>query len=492
MNDKNSMTEYLKWRGDLTFEQDPFNIVDNLILAQMAYIDYDGIVPETRENPVSISEVCRRYWEVHTEEEIRKRESFVKLSPFLLKPVAESRRFEKMRLSGYVNYLSKSSEAQMSAVQFELEDGTVYVAFRGTDETLIGWKEDFNLSYMSRTEGQKLAVEYMKRHFGDTDLRLRVGGHSKDGNFAVFASSFSGPEVSAQIQKVYSNDGPGFREEITSKPEYRQIMNRTINIIPQDSIIGRLLNAGRNAIVVRSNRKGIMQHDALSWEIMGNRFINTERSSDSIYLEKVLSGWLENVDDEARQIFVDQIFGILQTIGADTVKDMKEISIRDLTDAVQMVRGLSKDQQTEMSDVLKKLVASGGKAFYEEMEQREGIIPDIFKKLTDLREKVSEARMTAESVKLGVQAAAGILPEKKSSDIGDTLDARMTEAVENAARAAEEADEKDAENTAHKPAEETEDPAEMPSVEQSARKALEEGIEIEGSRADDRDGEDPQ
>ena len=111
MNDKNSMTEYLKWRGDLTFEQDPFNIVDNLILAQMAYIDYDGIVPETRENPVSISEVCRRYWEVHTEEEIRKRESFVKLSPFFFFFVAESRRRVNMCLCGYVDYLSKRSDA---------------------------------------------------------------------------------------------------------------------------------------------------------------------------------------------------------------------------------------------------------------------------------------------------------------------------------------------------------------------------------------------
>ena len=137
MGEKSAMYDYLKWRGDLTFDLDPFNEVDNLILAQMAYIDYDGLVPETRLDAVPITEVCRRYWEIHTEAEIRKRESFVKLSPFLLGPVAKTRRFGKMRLCGYVNYVSKRAEGQMSAIQFELEDGTIYVAYRGTDETIV-------------------------------------------------------------------------------------------------------------------------------------------------------------------------------------------------------------------------------------------------------------------------------------------------------------------------------------------------------------------
>ena len=461
MDVKNNMNEYLKWRGDLTFDKDPFNIVDNLILAQLAYVDYDGIVFETRDYPVPIIDVCRRYWELHTEEEIRKRESFVKLSPFLLRPVAESRRFGKTKLCGYVNFLSKDVEAQMSAVQFELEDGTVYVAFRGTDESLIGWKEDFNLSYMSMTEGQKLAAEYLKKNFSDTALKLRVVGHSKGGNLAVFASSFAGDAIRKQIIKVYCNDSPGFRDEVTTKPEFQQIMDLTTNIIPEDSIIGRLLNAGRNEIVVRSSRKGIMQHDALSWEVLGNRFVNTQRSSDSIYLEKVLSEWLENVNDEARRIFVDQIFGVLQALGADTVKDMKDIGLRDLADAIQMVRGLPKDQQTEMSDVLKKLFASGGRAFYEEMEQKDGIVPDVFKKLVELKAKISEARKTAEYARLGVQAvrAQKALPAEESEG-----KAASSEAAKESV---------------------------LP-VEEHAKKALEEGIVIRDGKTDDTDGEDPQ
>ena len=462
MDDRYNMNEYLKWRGDLTFDKDPFNIVDNLILAQLAYVDYDGIVSETRDYPVPITEVCRRYWELHTEEEIKKRESFVKRAPFLLKPAAESKRFGNTKMCGYVNYLSKSAEAQMSAVQFELEDGTVYVAFRGTDETLIGWKEDFNLSYMSMTEGQKLAAEYMKKNFGNTALKLRVGGHSKGGNFAVFASSFAGAAIQKQILEVYTNDAPGFRDEVTSKPEYKQIMDRTINIIPQDSIIGRLLNPGRNAIVVRSSRKGIMQHDAQSWEIMGNRFIRTQRTNDSIYLEKVLNEWLENVDDEARRFFVDQIFGILQALGADNIKDMKDIGLRDLADAIQMVKGLPKEKQSELSDVLKKLVASSSKTFYEEMEQKDGIVSDVFKKLIELKGKVNEARKTAEYARLGVHAAAKAQKTLSAEEINEAAQPEEKAAVSAA------------------------------TVEEYARRALDKGIEIGDGKADDTVGEDPQ
>ena len=465
MDERNTMYDYLKWRGDLTFDQDPFNEVDNLILAQLAYVDYEEIVPETRENAVPISEVSLKYWEIHTEEEIRKRESFVKLSPFLLKPVAGSRRFEKTRLCGYVNYVSKRAEAQMSATQFELEDGTIYIAFRGTDETIVGWKEDFNLSFMPRTEGQRLAVEYMLNNFSDTSLRLRVGGHSKGGNFAVFASSFSGTEVRDQILKVYSNDAPGFREEIVAKPEYEQVMAMTVNIIPQDSVIGRLLNAGRDAIVVKSSKKGIMQHDALSWEIQGNHFIPASRSSDSLYLERVLSGWLENVDDESRKFFVEQIFGVLQTLGADTMKDVRQITVKELGEAIQVLRGIPKEQQEEMAEVLKKLVASGSRAFYEEMEHKEGLLPDVFKKLSSIKERIGEARLAAEAARVGVQAASvPRLPENPDTE------GRQEQTTASAAG---------------QPASGT-DPLEL------AKSLLDLGISIKGGESDDNDGEDPQ
>ena len=392
MQHGNSIIEYLNWRGDLPFSIEPFNEVDNVILAQLAYVDFDGIVMSAREDKIPVGEVCSRYWEMHTEEEIRNRQSFVRLSPFLLKPVAESRRFEQTKMCGYINYVSKNTEAQMSAIQFELEDGTTYVAFRGTDETLVGWKEDFNLSYMSRTEGQRLAVEYLKEYFGDTNCRLRVGGHSKGGNFAIYASAFSGPKVEAQIEAVYSNDSPGFREEITETPEYKRIVEKTVSIIPRDSLIGKILTSGIHSNVVMSAVNGIKQHDAMTWQVFRNRFVRTERSGDSVFFEKVISGWLDHVDDEARKVFVDQIFNILQSSGANTMKDVREISLRDLSEALQMARSLPKDQQKEISQVLKQLFRSGEKTFYEQIGSKEGRIPEFVRRWAAKRESAVEAK----------------------------------------------------------------------------------------------------
>ena len=395
----NTMYEYLSWRGDLTFSQDPFNEVDNLILAQLAYVDYDDIVKEDRGEKVSIIDVARLYWELHTEHEIRSRGSFVRMSPFLLEPVARSRRFRRMMLTGYVNYVSTSSEAQMSAVQFELEDGTVYVAFRGTDETLIGWKEDFNLSFMPRTEGQRLAVEYMKIYFRDSSLRLRVGGHSKGGNFAVYASAFSGPEVERQIRQIYTNDGPGFREEVTSSEEYKKILPRTVSIIPGDSVIGVLFGTGLEPVVVKSSASGIMQHDALTWQVMGNRFVRTERSDDSRFVEKVVTDWLSKVDNESRKIFVEQIFGVLQSTGAYTMKDIRTASFKEIAEAIEMAIKLSKDEQNEITQVLTQLFRSGERTFYEQIENAGGSIPEFIRRWAAKRgDKIDRMQSALEQV----------------------------------------------------------------------------------------------
>ncbi len=366
---------------------DPFNEVDNLILAQTAYIDFDGIVPESREDAIPIKEVYNQYWLMHTKEEIMQRESFVKLSPFLLEPLAESRRFGDMKLSGYVNHINKDTQAQMSAVQFELDDGTVYVAFRGTDETIVGWKEDFNLSFMPQTEGQRLAVEYLNTNFADTDLRLRVGGHSKGGNFAVYASAFSLATVEAQIMEVYTNDGPGFRPELTRKEAYTNIMKKTISIVPRDSVIGRLLSSSLVPRVVGSGASGIMQHDALTWQIKGNRFLQAEQSRESRLLEKILSDWLVNVDDEGRKLFVDQIFGVLQATGLDTMKEVRSANLTDLSEAIQAARKLPKDQQKEFAEVLTQLIKSGEKTFYEQLGSKEGKVPEFIRKWAARKEE---------------------------------------------------------------------------------------------------------
>ena len=182
--------DYLEWRGDIPFSTDPFNEVDNLVLAELAYTDFDGVVAPQGE-PVPVRAVRDRYFRLHTRAEVRGRRTFTGPAPLLLDPLADSVRYRDMRIAWYRNHVSVKESVQMAAVTLWPGDGTVYAAFRGTDNTLVGWKEDFTFSYLTETPGQRMAVEYLNERFRDGSLPIRVGGHSKGGNFAVYASVFA-------------------------------------------------------------------------------------------------------------------------------------------------------------------------------------------------------------------------------------------------------------------------------------------------------------
>ena len=150
-----NMMDYLAWRGDLSFAASEFNEVDSLILSQLVYVDLDGIVPgtDTKES-ISLAEASESYWETHDREEILSRVSMTKSAPFVMKKMAKTRRFSNLRLRGYVNDINDEEQSQFSVMCVTFPDETLYVAFRGTDNTITGWREDFNMGYLSETPGQ--------------------------------------------------------------------------------------------------------------------------------------------------------------------------------------------------------------------------------------------------------------------------------------------------------------------------------------------------
>ena len=207
-----NVLDYLEWRGDLSIQAAPFNEVDNLILSQLVYVDFEGIVPgEDSEEEISLMEASRIFWEKHTEEEILEKVSMTKSAPFLMREMARTRRFEKIRLSKYVNDISDEEQSQFSVVKVTMEDESIYIAFSGTDNTIVGWRENFNMGFLAETPGQLKAVSYLNRTVTEQDTVVRVGGHSKGGNLSVYASVKCNPQIQEKIVHVYSNDGPGFR-----------------------------------------------------------------------------------------------------------------------------------------------------------------------------------------------------------------------------------------------------------------------------------------
>ena len=385
-----NMLDYLDWRGDLSMTKDPFNEVDNLILAELSYIPFNKYVPAMNSGEtVTLKDVGKAFFEDHSEEEM---DNWNK-SPYVLKAAMKLNRFKKMRIRWFVDEFDEQNEQQVAIVTFELDDGTAYVAFRGTDGTLIGWKEDFNMAYLFDTPGQKRAAEYLNEHFKDYDRPIRLGGHSKGGNFAMYAGMFCDPAVREKIQEIYSNDGPGFHDEVMQTEEYKQCKSKIVSIIPESSVVGMRLENELTHILVKSTEDGFKQHDPLSWRVKRNKFVRApELASGSALLDTTLTQWLGTLDVKERKIFVDSLFDTIAASGAMTIDEMNSNPVRCYSAIIKASTKLSKKKQKVISDAFGKLAKTGREVFMENMQTKvEGFV-DEFKKPKGEKDGAAEGK----------------------------------------------------------------------------------------------------
>ena len=314
-----NICDYIKWRGDLTLEKSEFNEIDNLILSRFSYLPFDTIINENE--TLTIKELNERF----QKEDVSKLPILWKDDVDLFPLMGESKRFGEMLAIKYINKIDIEQEKQFSAITVLMPDDTIYVSFRGTDNTIVGWKEDFNMSFKSHIASQISAKKYLEMIAQEyPDKKIRIGGHSKGGNIAVYASTFVSDEIKDRIINVYNNDGPGFCEDVIETPEYQEMVKKVHTYIPQSSIIGRLMNHKEKYTVVESIQKGIMQHDLYSWQLLGNNFIYSNELTDSSeFIDKTIKGWLENIEPAKREQVIDVVFEILNTTDAQTMKDLK-------------------------------------------------------------------------------------------------------------------------------------------------------------------------
>ena len=343
--------DYLKWRADVPFSVSPFNDVDNLILAELAYTDFGGIVPE---EGCGLKDACEAFFAVHTKEEILESKAFTAKAPLLMEEMIKGPRFADMRIRAYID--EKGPDLQLSAVTFDLSDGTSYVAFRGTDGTVVGWKEDFNFSFLDETEGQRKAVSYLNGIQG----RLRVGGHSKGGNLAVYASAFC--EDQDKILEVYSNDGPGFREKIIQTEGFQKVLPKVRSIVPDTSVIGLLLAGQYAQTVVKSSASGLMQHDGFTWQVTRHGFEEAELSEASRLVDKTVSGWLTQMNDMERETLTETVFSLIESTGQDRFSDMNAQKLKTAEAMWTAARSLPREKQQEVVRLFKLLGQSGSHA----------------------------------------------------------------------------------------------------------------------------------
>ena len=311
--------DYIRWRGDLTFTQDPLNGVDALVFSSLSYIAYGGQVEAQPQDPVSLKDAAEAFFAL-PDQESRIR---VKNDLDLLHLAAASVRFGSSRLWAYREELIPEQETQFAAMTFLLDDGSMFLAFRGTDYSLVGWKEDFNMTFQQTVPAQRLAVQYVREVAMERDEPMYLGGHSKGGNLAVFAAARSSPILQQRILGVYSHDGPGFTQYLMGDPGYLAMVPKIQTCIPQSSVIGMLLEHEEPYTVIRSKSVGLLQHDPYSWEVLGRSFIPVrEITGSSQFVDATIKNWFADMTNQERNQLVDVMFTLLSTGGAETVQDL--------------------------------------------------------------------------------------------------------------------------------------------------------------------------
>lgn len=358
-----SLFDYLDWRGDLTFDEAEFNEVDSMILAWLSYVALDGIVPAnySETDTITIEEASAKFVKTHDVKKIIKdKVSFTKTSVLILQKLAASERFSQLRLTGFVNQIDYKKETQFCAMTVLLQKNRYAVVFRGTDENLIGWKEDFNMSFLPIIPAQNMALSYLEKVSDSIHGKIYVCGHSKGGNLAVYAGVRASYRTRRKILDIYNHDGPGFYDLNGLGDAYEEMLPKIHSFVPETAVVGMLLEQAGEHKVVKSNNKGLLQHDAMSWEVLGPRFVTVSSVSDtSRMVNDILKNWLKETSNEERATFVDTLYKILEASQARSIDDLNAEKGRIANVVLKELSGLSKETKVMLGKTISALFKEG-------------------------------------------------------------------------------------------------------------------------------------
>jgi len=369
---KSDICDYIDWRGDLTFDLSPFNDVDALIFAQLSYLDFSNLAPESLNSSILLSQLSKVFF---ASSDFERRSNLGMLidpkSHELLKKAGESRRFGNIAVTGFVSRYDSAKEEQFAAVTFVLNQGSllsqqqIFVAFRGTDDTLVGWKEDFNLAFLEQVPAQKDALAYLENAAAEfKKAEIIAGGHSKGGNLALYSSANLSEKFQKNLSLVYNFDGPGFSQSTLDSNEFFSIKAKIRSFYPQFSVIGMLFHHYDSFKIVQSDEKLAMQHNPFSWFVKGTNFETKEEfDSGSEIFFKSFNKWFEEILPEQRKEFVETLFGLLESTNAITNSDLSKEKLKNTGRIIKAFAKLD----SGIRDEAMKLVAEFIKTFVSEV-----------------------------------------------------------------------------------------------------------------------------
>ena len=358
MENQDNLRTYLKWRGDLKIKDNPFNEIDALILCEMVYVRFENIVPEIgEEGCITIAEAAKKYKVSEAKNVLyyaQKEDLFYEL--------ARTPRFSEMTLCNYISTTDTKKKQQFAAMHINVSPNLTFVAFRGTDATIVGWRENFDMSYMMPVPAQQSAVDYLNQTAKGVFRKFWLGGHSKGGNLAIYSGMFCNPKVQKKIIKINSFDGPGFNRKVVNDTSYLAIKDRISAFVPVSSVVGMLMEHEEDYQVVESNGFSFVQHEGLMWRISGTKFeLAEDVDKFSKHLSTTLKQWLAKIEPQERCEFVNTVFDVLEQAGMEDLTDLSNIDVKKAGVLIKSAAKVPQEQRELVGKLIKMLIEESTK-----------------------------------------------------------------------------------------------------------------------------------
>ncbi|MBE5857305.1 MAG: DUF2974 domain-containing protein [Lachnospiraceae bacterium] len=367
---------YCEKYGNKDFEELPFNEVDSLCLCQLSYMKIDSIVPSPDEPHAFV-----RLSDIYAHPEFDKLfmdPRFANNNRELFLAMMNGKRFNTMRISLHVDLIVESAETQFSAVTYKLSNGDHYVCYRGTDETFVGWKEDFNMAFSRIVPCQASAKDYLKLAVSRFDGNFYIGGHSKGGNLAVYAAMTSDKKIRDRIIKVYDHDGPGFRQDILESFDAEGITEKIQKTMPHDAIVGMLFqNPKQEYEVVESRGLNIQQHDPYNWRVDGTKFYKVKDIFKTRqFADGTVNRWILAMDDEQKYNFVEALYSIIEGSEAKTLLAFTKHLKKSLEGCFKAFKNMDDKTKNVLKETVDILIEAGKENLKDNVDELKGTIQE--------------------------------------------------------------------------------------------------------------------
>ncbi|MFQ9329191.1 MAG: Mbeg1-like protein [Streptococcus sp.] len=379
------LIDYIEKVENLTFDQEPLNILDKVCINEIGYLTYEKwLTASDLKKPINLhdfaegKELNPDYSFMVTKERVELAEAMVR-----------SRRFASMSLSNYRSVLDKEVEKQFAAMIFSLPELDYHqLVFRGTDDSVIGWKEDFQLTYSREIPAHRSAMTFLEDHLPNLSGRITVSGHSKGGNLALYSAVQSSTALREKIAELLLLDSPGLMKSLLDKPSYQELKAKITVIRPQDSVVGVMLYWDRPAQLVAAEGIGFAQHNALTWEVdlTTNDFVYVDQPTDlSQRLEETFQEWIETLPNQELKQVCDLVFDTILDSGIESLDDIGIQALPQLGQMLQEFGNLSDKQKKVLQDGFNQLLWIFWKSGNKKSSLPKLELPDFIKKLSELR-----------------------------------------------------------------------------------------------------------